>query len=170
MHSEISVDIIPHFWTVIFTLFNTFVLFMILRKFLFKSVHDMMENRKQAIKNEFDKAESLKMEGHGLINQYEEKLKAIYEEKADIIHGARKRGEEIAEGLKDDGEKERERILQSAENEKNLIFDKAREQLRKETVDLSIDIAQQIIKKELDQQTSRKMVDSIIKDLSGLKM
>lgn len=170
MHEGITVDIIPKLWTVGFTIFNTFVLFLILRKFLFKSVHDMIENRKQAIKDEFKKAETLQLEGQGLIKQYEGKIKLINEEKAEIIHGARKRGEEIMATLTEDGEKERERILKQAEVEKSLMFDQARDQLRKETVDISIGIAEQIIKKELDQQTSRKMVDSIIKDLSGLKM
>lgn len=170
MHEGITVDIIPKFWTVVFTIFNTFVLFMILRKFLFNSVHNMIENRKQTIKNEFQKAETLQLEGQGLINQYEGKIKTINEEKAEIIHGARKRGEEIMASLTEEGEKERERILKQAEAEKILMFDQAKDQLRKETVDISIDIAEQIIKKELDQQTSRKMVDSIIKDLSGLKM
>ena len=170
MSEGISVDIIPHFWTVIFTLFNALVLFLILRHFLFKSVHTMIENRKQSIKSEFEKADSMRLAGQVLIDQYDEKLKMIQEEKTEIIQGARKRGDEILAKLKDEGEKERERILKAAETEKNLMFDKAKEQLRIETVDLSIGIAEQIMKKELDQQTSRKMVDSIINDLSGLKM
>ncbi len=165
-----GIEIIPKFWTIIFTLINTYVLYLVLKKFLFKSVHDMIENRKQSIKNEFAKADQLKAQGQELIGQYEGKLRMINEEKAEIIHGARKRGEEISAMLKDEGEKERERILKAAEAEKKLMFDQAREVLRKETVDLSIDIAEQLIKKEMDQQTSRKMVDSIIKDLSGLKM
>jgi len=170
MHEGITVDIIPKFWTVLFTLFNTFVLFLILRKFLFNAVHNMIENRKQTIKSEFQKAEALQLEGQGLINQYEDKLKGIHAEKTEIIQGARKRGDEIMAKLKDEGEIERDRIIKAGELEKNLMFEQAKEQLRKETVDISIDIAEQIIKKELDQQTSRKMVDSIIKDLSGLKM
>ena len=170
MSEGISVDIIPQFWTVILTLFNTLVLFLILRHFLFNAVHNMIENRRQSIKSEFEKAETLQLAGQELINQYDGKLKTINEEKSEIIQGARKRGDEILAKLKEEGEKERERILKAAESEKNLMFDKAKEQLRLETVDLSIGIAEQIIKRELDQQTSRKMVDSIIKDLSGLKM
>ncbi len=165
---EVNITLDPQ--TMIFVLFNAFILFLIMKKFLFGAVMGMIEKRRANIENDFITAEKAKTDALSFKKEYEDRLANANEEKAEILHNARKRGEEIAEKLKTEGEKERERILKAAETEKNLMVDKATEELRRETVDLSIDIARQIIKKELDFNTSRKMVDSIINDLSGLKM
>lgn len=167
---ELQIDIFVRLWTVGFTLLNSFVLFLVMRKFLFKPVSDFIENRKEGIKKEIENAENIKKQAFEFKAEYESKMANINEEKTGIINDARKRGEEIFQKLKEDGGKERDRILKNAEHEKDLMVEKAKDQLRKETVSLSIDIAQQLIRKELDNDTNRQMIDDIIKDLSAVKM
>ena len=167
---EITVDLNIRLWTIGFTLFNAVILFLIMRKFLFKPVNSFIENRKASIKSEIENAANIKGQALEFKAEFESKMANINNERAVIINDARKRGDEIYHKFKTDGEKERERILKNAETETDLMVEKAKEELRKETVTLSIDIAQQLIKKELDTDTNRKMVDSIINDLSAMQV
>lgn len=164
------VDLNIRAWTIGFTLFNAFILFLIMRKFLFKPVSQFIENRKASIRKEIDDAENIKRQANEFKSQYETRLSDINSEKAAIINDARKRGDEIFGKIKEDAEKERDRILKNAESEKELLVEKAKDQLKKDAVTLSIDIAQELIKKELDTESNKQMVENIIKDLSVMKV
>ncbi len=59
---------------IIWTFFNILVLFLFLKKFLFKPVTDMMDKRTQAITDSFKEAEDTKSEALKLKNEYEDEL------------------------------------------------------------------------------------------------
>lgn len=167
---ESLVDLNFRLWTIGFTLFNALVLFWIMRKLLFKPVADFIENRKATIRKQVDEADALKKQAGDLKSNYESRLANIHEEKIAIINDAHKRGDELYQKMKEDADKERERILKSAENEKNLMAAKAREELRNEAVNLSVNIAEALIKKEINTDTNKQIIDSIVKDLSAMKV
>ncbi|HYF83444.1 MAG TPA: F0F1 ATP synthase subunit B [Clostridia bacterium] len=169
MHESI-VDLNLNLWTIFFTLFNAMVLYLILRRLLFTPVMNFIEQRKSTIQNEIAAADSLKSEANALKDEYGSRLANIDSEKKVIIDEARKMSGYIYEKSKKEAEKEKERILKSAETERRHLYEKAREDLKKETAVLSVDIAEEILKKKIDSNANRQILDSIIDELSNVKV
>ncbi|MGE5630961.1 MAG: F0F1 ATP synthase subunit B [Caulobacteraceae bacterium] len=168
--NESIVDLNLNMWTVFFTLFNAVVLYLILRKLLFAPVKNFMDQRRDAIADEFKKAGSLKDEAGALKGLYEGKLANIEDEKKEILDEARKMGSYVYEKSKKEAEKEKERILKSAEIEKRHMYDKAKEDLKKETALMSIGIAEGILKKEIDSKTNEHILEMLLDDISKVKV
>lgn len=169
MHGNV-VDLNLNMWTIIFTLFNALTLFIFLRFLLFKPVMKFIEDRKAAIRNEFETADQVKNEAFSLKEQYEHKLAGINGEKKAIIDEAREMSGFIMEKGKLEAEQEKTRILKNAETEKKLMYEKAKEQLKKETVLLSVGIAEEILKKEIDKNTHELLINKTIDELSEVKV
>ncbi|HYE09512.1 MAG TPA: F0F1 ATP synthase subunit B [Patescibacteria group bacterium] len=169
MHESI-VDLNLNMWTIFFTLFNAMVLYIILRRLLFLPVMNFIDQRKSTIMNEIAIADNLKSEAHALRDEYNNRLADIDGEKKVIIDEARKMSGYIYEKGKKEAEKEKERILKSAETERKHLYEKAREDLKKETAIISIDIAEEILKKKIDSSANRQILDSIIDELSNVKV
>ncbi|HYE84630.1 MAG TPA: F0F1 ATP synthase subunit B [Clostridia bacterium] len=169
MHESI-VDLNLNMWTIIFTLFNAVVLYLILKRLLFTTVMNFIEQRKSTIRNEIASAQNLKAEAGSLKEEYENKLANIDEEKRAVIDEARKMGSFMYEKSRKDAEKEKDRILKSAEKERNLMFEKAKEDLKRDTALLSIDIAEEILKEKIDRDADKQILDRILKELSDVKV
>lgn len=155
--------------TIALTLLNTVVLFWIMKKLLFKPVNDFMTNRKERILADIQNAKNLSIEADSRLEEYTNKLSSIKEEKNKIISEGRIKGEALFNRIKEEAEKEKLRLMQNAENEKNLMMKNAREELKKEVAVLSMNIAEQIVKKEIDEALHKKLIDEAIEDISSIK-
>lgn len=164
------VDLNIKLWTILFVWFNCVVLFLVMRWLLFKPVKAFMDGRKNTIQKEFESAENAKKTAHEFKTQYEGKMAGINEEKKKIIDEARKMGNFIYEQSREEAEKEKTRIITNAEKEKVIIFEKAKEQLKRETAELSVAIAQEILKREINAENHKTLVNEIIDELPKVKV
>lgn len=169
MHESI-VDLNLNMWTIVFTLFNAVVLYLILKKLLFVPVMDFIEQRRINIQNEIEAADNMKVEADALKEEYNNRLAGIEEEKKVIIDEARRMSSYIHEKSRKEAEKEKERILKSAETERGHLYEKARQDLRKETALISIDIAEEILKKKIDIKDNEQILEDILKEISDIKV
>ena len=61
-------------WTMIFTWANLLILFLLLKKFLFKPVTKILDERAEEIENSYKQAEETNDKAISLKSEYEEKL------------------------------------------------------------------------------------------------
>ena len=61
-------------WELVFQIVNTIILFMVLKKILFKPVLNIIDAREKAIKEDIATGEKAKNEGLALKAEYEQKL------------------------------------------------------------------------------------------------
>lgn len=169
MH-ESMVDLNLNMWTIFFTLFNSLVLFLTLKKLLFVPVMDFIEKRRSIIAKEIETADNLKMEASALKEEYNKRLVGIEDEKKAIIDEARRMSSYIHEKSRKEAEGEKERILRSAETEKNHLYEKAKEDLKRETALISIGIAEEILKKKIEKKDNEQILESILNELSDVKV
>lgn len=168
--NESIVDLNLNLWTIGFTIFNAIVLFLILRKLLFTPVMNFIESRKSFIQSEIENADNLKHEAAVLRDEYDNRLAGIEDEKKKIIEEARKMSSYMQEKSRKDAELEKDRILKSAETERSHLYEKAKEDLRKETAILSVDIAEEILKKKIDKKDNEQILEDILGELSDIKV
>ena len=91
----VSIDL----WTLIFTWVNLFILFLIMKKLLFKPVMKMLAERENEVSSMYEKAESAQQNAENLESEYTQKLSEAKEEAARIMKNAtdaaNKKGEQI---------------------------------------------------------------------------
>jgi F-type H+-transporting ATPase subunit b len=124
----------------------------LLKKFAWKPLLSMLNERRERIKSDLDSAENKKKEMENLSAEFEEKLKGIDSVARSKIQEA------IAEGNKMAAE-----IKESAREESREIVAKAR-------ADLARDVAKaKLIKERLDEEKHRELIHDFLGELETLK-
>ena len=76
-------------WNILFTLINLVIFYLLMKRFLFKPILKVMNERKEMINNQMQQAEDAKNEAFDLKTQYEDKLRSADEESSKIINEAK---------------------------------------------------------------------------------
>ena len=150
------------FWSIVETVANIIILFILLRIFLFKPINKMKNERTRTIQENLDSAEKARTEAEELKEQYENTIGEAKEEAKNIIMKAH-----------DDAESERAAIIKKAhevadqkvaeadkeiENERKKVL----RQAQSEIADLAIEAASKIVAANVDDEKNRRLVDEFL--------
>ena len=134
-------------------------------KFIWPHIIKAMDERKTRI------AEGLAAGERGLHEQELAKQRAVTlireakEQAKEILAQAHRRGDEIVDEAKSDGRLEGERMLRAAESEIQQQINQTREQLRAEVVKLSLQGAQQVLGREVDEKAHTEQLNRLAAQL-----
>jgi len=155
--------------TFFFQIFNTFVLYLFLRKLLFKPVTELIENREMEIASDIDSAIKRNEEAEELKNEYNQKIKNIENEGKKIIKEAKLVAEtEASKIIEKAREDEKElRIKNQMELEREKV--KAINELKDEISNLTIMAASKVIGKNLKLEDHIALIDQFIDEVGDTK-
>ena len=143
----------------IFQLVNTFLVFFLLMKLLFKPVLGIIEAREKDIREDLAQGERAKKEGLSLKSEYEEKLNSAKEQGQEIIKQATLRAEQKeASQLKEKASKDVEQERQKVMNE-----------IKNEISNIAILAASKVIEKDIDSKKHKELIDNFIKEVGESK-
>ena len=84
-----SLDIISvNIWQIIISLANLLIMFLIIRRFLFKPVQKMLETRRKQVEDVYAEADEKRAAAIGMKQEYEAKLAAAREEADGLVRSA----------------------------------------------------------------------------------
>lgn len=156
--SFVTIDV----WTLIFTWGNLIILYLAMKKLLFKPVTAILEKRRRDVDDIYANASSAKTEAENLRLTYETKLSAADGEVHRIIADAAKKAEAGKDIIISDAKNEARLIMKRAEEnaaaEKNAAFD----ELKNEVSDMAIMLAARIISRDIDEKEHHKMIEEFI--------
>tara|TARA_B100001939_G_C16876594_1_gene588931 strand:- start:736 stop:1236 length:501 start_codon:yes stop_codon:yes gene_type:complete len=141
-------------------------LILILKKFAWKPILDTLNERENSIRESLESAQKAKEEFSKIKSENEKILNDAKKEREIIISDAKKMGREIVEDAKNLSKIESDKIIENAREsitkEKDLIL----KDLKSQVVDLSVEIASKILKKELSEKQKQedyahKLIDEI---------
>ena len=155
----------------LFQLINFIIIIFILKKFLFKPLQNMLDERKRKIEQSLKDAEAAR---NALASAADEKKKILLAAKNDasaVVAAAKSSAESTKETLTQEAKKRSEQIVEEAKRKAAQEFDSASANLGR----LSVDLSQMIIAKSLSQlltEEERKkalsrIVDKMEKDGYG---
>ena len=158
-----TLDVISvNIWQILISLINLVLLFLILKKFLFKPVKRIMSQRQSELDEKYvaaalaqAKAEESQERWESTLSTANEKADAILEEASEQ---AKRRGEKLLEEAKERADS----ILRNAQAEAELERQKATDEIKKEIVDLSEELAKKMLEREINTEDHRAMIDSFI--------
>ncbi len=152
-------------WTALFTLFNFILVFLILRKFLFKSVKKMIDDRQKEIDGLYADAESKQAEADGLRKEYEQRISAAKTEAAEIIRTAGKEARRESDGIILDAKYEASMIREKAERDIALSKKRAMNEMKDEISGIAMEIAEKLMAREITAEDQSALVDEFIRKI-----
>lgn len=149
-------------WTMIFTLINFLVLFLLLKKFLFKPINNVLEKRADEIENTYKTAEKTKIEAEDLKIEYEGRLKSAKEEADGIIKSAVINAQRRSDDIVNEASEKAQYIVEKSQKQIELDKKNAVNEAQSDIASLAVDIAEKIIGKKLDSKEDEQLVSDII--------
>jgi len=134
-------------------------------KYVWPPLMQALEERKKKIADGLAAADKGKHEMELAEKKAKSVLKDAKDQASEIVNLAQKRANELADERKEAAKQEGERIITAAKSEIDREIQQAKEQLRKEVATLAVSAAEQILKKEVDQDKHREIIDNLGKQL-----
>jgi F-type H+-transporting ATPase subunit b len=154
-----------NFFTALFTLVNTVVLFLVMKKFLFKPVMKMIADRQQEIDDLYADAGKAKEEAQQLESEYKQKLSAAQETSDRLVKEAMARGQSREEEIIRQANLEADAIRTKASADIAQEKKKAINEAKDEISVIAMAVASKVVGRELNEADQAGLVDSFINEL-----
>lgn len=152
--------------TVIGVLINTFILFLILKKYLFAPINKIVEEREKQISNEYEKADAAFKSAKEMESEYSERLEGAGRESAEIMEVAAQRAKLRSDEIIRDAESRASQITSRARERTEYERRLAAEELKGQVSRIAGDIASKIIGREVSSDAEQERL--INEFISGL--
>lgn len=156
-------------YELLFQLINTFLVFVLLKKLLFKPVMSIVEAREKDIQNNLAQGEKAKTEGISLKKEYEEKIDSAKAEGQEIVKNATLRAEqksdEIISAAKDEAHSLKEKASKDVEQERQKVMN----EIKNDISDIALLAASKVIEKDIDKSKHEELINNFIKEVGEAK-
>ncbi len=156
----------PNPGTIFWMLIIFGIVLFILRKFAWKPILNALKEREESIASALNSAEEAKREVAVLKADNEKIIAEARQEKNVILKEAKEMKDKIIAEAKEKAIQETTRSIELAQRQIQSEKDAAINDLKKQVAELSVMIAEKVLKKELTSKTEQeKMVDGLVDDI-----
>ncbi|MBO8156633.1 MAG: F0F1 ATP synthase subunit B [Bacillaceae bacterium] len=141
------------------------VLLVLLKKFAWGPIMNMMKERETHIASEIETAEKNRQEAERMAKEAQEELKNTRNEAQQIIENAKQTAKEQEQAILQSARAEAERLKESALQEIQQEKENAVQALQDQVAALSVKIASKVIEKELSEQDQEKLINEYLKEV-----
>ena len=158
--------VMPNPGTIFWMLVIFGIVVFILKKFAWKPILNALKEREESIANALDSAEEAKREVAGLKADNEKIIAEARREKDLILREAKELKDKIVVEAKEKAAAEAQKTIEHASLQIEAEKTAAINEIKKQVAELSVNIAEKIIQKELSNKIEQeKMVDGLIDDI-----
>lgn len=149
-------------WQMVISLCNLVILFLILKKFLYKPVKKVLAQRQAAVDEQYAAARQAEEAAAAEKAAWEEKMQTAQDEADALIQAATvtagRRGEEIVA----QAQEKADRLVRQAQADAQLEMEKAQSAVKQEIVDISALLAEKMLQREIKTADHRTLIDAFI--------
>lgn len=155
--------------TIVFTLINTLIIFILFKVFLFKPVGKILDKRNEMAAAEIAEAKRAKESAAKTEQEYIEKLAKAKEEAADIMKQATLRAQKREEEIVNEANQKAAEI--KARAEENIERDKQRavNDIKDEISDIVIMAASKVVEKEISAKDNEAIIADFLQNVVTAK-
>ena len=150
-------------WTIIFQICNLLILFLLVRKFLWKRVMAVLDARQKEIDGIYDAAGKDRVEAAQLKQTYTERMSGAREEADRLVRNAVDTAQNRGDAIVKEAQAEAAHMKQKAESEIEQEKRKAYSELMGEISGMAADIAGRMVEREINAEDHRQLVEEFIK-------
>ena len=156
----------PNPGTIFWMLIIFGIVLFILRKFAWKPILNALKEREESIASALNSAEEAKREVAGLKADNDKIIAEARQEKNAILKEAKEMKDKIIAEAKEKALQEAAKGIELAQRQIQSEKDAAINDIKKQVAELSVMIAEKVLKKELTSKTEQeKMVDGLVDDI-----
>ena len=152
-------------WTSIFTLLNLLLLFFVMKKFLFKPVKQMIDDRQKEIDDQYADAEKSKADAAELKSQYETRLAEANAESDEILKEAHRKAALRSEEMLREAQEQAAQTIRRADAQIALEKKRAMNEIKDDVTVMAVDIASAVLSRDVNAAEHSDLIDSFIKNL-----
>ena len=152
-------------WQLLFTLVNLVIDYFILKKFLYQPVKRMFAQRQAEVEDTYKKADEANADANSLKQQYEQKMATAKEEADAIVRSATGRAQLRSDAMIPEARQNASEIIRRADEQAAIEKKQALNEVKNQIADLALQAAENVIHKELDADSHRKMIDEFIENV-----
>lgn len=161
--TENFVDI--NVWTAIFTLLNLLLLFLVMKKYLFKPVKKMIDDRQKEIDDQYTDAEKSKTEAAALKAQYETRLAEANAESDEILKEAHRKATLREEEIIRNAQEKAAQTMRRADAQIAMEKKRAMNEIKDDVTVMAMDIASAVLSRDVKAKEHSALIDSFIENL-----
>lgn len=156
-------------WELAFQLINTFLVFLLLKKLLFKPVLGVIEAREKDIRENLAEGEKAKSEGLSLKKEYQEKVNSAKNEGQEIIKQATLRAEQKESEIISTAKQEAQSLKEKASKDVQQERQKVMNEIKNDISDIALLAASKVIEKDIDKSKHEELINNFIKEVGEAK-
>ena len=153
-------------WSLVWTIINLIVLYLLMKKFLIGPVLGIMEKRKACIAKEMEEARVSREKAEELKLQYEKSLAMAKEESSQILENAKTDARQVRESIVKNANNEAAKIIEAAQNTARQEQENAMQGAKKEIAQLAMQAATKVVEKEVSPETNKMLYDQFLNESS----
>lgn len=161
-----SLDIISvNIWQIVISLINLLIIYRILKKFLFKPVQKVMDERQAQVDRIYGDANQSRTQAEQMKQEYEQRLASAREEADGLVRNAVQTAQKRSDQMVSEASAQASRIKQKANEEIAQEKKKMLQDVRSEISDLAVDIASKVVEREISPRDYDGFVDEFIRNV-----
>ena len=160
MDTQALVTIVPS--TFILTILNLFIQMFLMKKFLFKPIRRVLEERQKRADQNIRAAEQEKAEAEAVKAEYTKNMAQAREEAAGILERAKQDASQQADELLQSARSEAQALKAKAESDIRQEKKRALNEAKDEIGGLAMDIAERVVEREIHEADHRALIDDFL--------
>ncbi len=158
--------LIPNILTIITQLCATAILFMLMKKFAWGPVKNILAERSKYEQERLTEADRLRKESAELKAEAEHELQEASVKAQQTIKDARSEAERLKESLINEGKERSQQLIDEAQKDIELQKAKMMEEMHKDIVNVAINTTSKMLGEKVDDKSDKKLVEGFIKEVS----
>ena len=143
------------------------IIFFFMWKWVLPRVNVLLEQRREQIQGEMEKAEHAHQEADAELARYKEQLAGARDEANRIIEEARRTADQLRQDLQARAEEESQSIVQRAQEEIRAERDRVFQELRGQVAEIAVELAGKVVGAELDTTAHARLIDDYIDQVAS---
>lgn len=154
-----------NFWTCLFTFANLVILYLFLKKLLFKPVKDMIDSRQKEIDDLYADANQSKSDAQQLKTEYEARLAAANAESEEILKVANRKAQLRQEQILKEARDQAAQTIRRADEQIEMEKKRAMNEIKDDVSVMAVDIASAVLARNIKREEQSELIDSFIERL-----
>jgi F-type H+-transporting ATPase subunit b len=142
------------------------VLFAFMAKWVLPRLNRALEERRQKIQGDLEKAEETRSAAEQLLTEYRQQLAGARDEANRVIEEARQTADQLRRDLQVKAEREAQGIVARAQEEIRAERDRVFQELRGELAEISVELAGRVVGAELDRDRHARLIEDYIEQVA----
>ena len=135
------------------------ILFFFTWKWVLPRFKEVLEERREKIQGEMERAEATRREAEKLQEEYRTQLAGARDEANKIIEEARATAEQLRRDLQAKAEEEAQATVARAQDEIRTERDRAFQELRAQVGSIAVELAERVVGEAMDEKAHKRLID-----------